>query len=275
MNVALEAGDHVIVHSPCYQSLTEVARALGCEVSLWKADEASGWALDLDRLRKLLQPRTRVVVINSPHNPTGYLMPQEDFEDLIKLSNHHGFLIFSDEVYRFLEYEEGAGLPALCDRDERGVSLGVMSKSFGLAGLRIGWIATRNKELLRDLTVFKDYTTICNSAPSEFLAALALRNRIPIIARNRHIIRDNLGLLNTFFQKHDERFTWTQPEAGPIAFPLLKKGDVVSLCRDLAEKAGVLLLPGTVYDEGYNHFRIGFGRADFPACLEQLEAYLS
>jgi aspartate/methionine/tyrosine aminotransferase len=275
MNVALEPDDHIIVHEPAYQSLAEVARSIGCRITPWTTDPAQNWRLDLNFLKDHLQPNTRVVVINCPHNPTGYLMSRNEFEDLIDLSREHGFIIFSDEVYRHLEYDPETRLPALCDRDDRGVSLGVMSKSFGLAGLRIGWIASRNRDLVNRMAAFKDYTTICNSAPSEYLATVALRHKDPIIERNLTLIKENLSRLRTFFNRHQDRLRWLPPPAGPIAFPeWLGANTVEDFCRDLLEKTGVLLLPGTLYRGNFQNFRIGFGRKNLPECIERFETYL-
>lgn len=206
MNVALSPGDHVIVHWPCYQSLAEVARSIGADVSEWRGDPGHGWELDLNVLKRLLTPRTRVVVVNFPHNPTGFLPESGFIHELSDLSERHGFLIFSDEVYRGLELDPCDRLPAAAELNDRAVSLGVMSKTFGLAGLRIGWVATRNARIFNDMAAFKDYTTICNSAPSEFLAAIALRNAGKIAEHNRRIIQDNLDLLDRFFAEHADRF---------------------------------------------------------------------
>ena len=276
MNVLLSRGDHMVVHWPGYQSLFEVARSIGCQVTQWITQPEDNWELDIHFLKQRLQPNTKVVVVNFPHNPTGYLMNKQQFKELITLSKEYGFLIFSDEVYRQLEYEENDRLPALCDVDNQGVSLGVMSKSFGLAGLRIGWIATKNAALLGQMAAFKDYTTICNSAPSEYLATLALRNKEQLLARNQKIIQENLKILDDFFAAHSNRFQWLSPKAGPIAFPkLLTSQDANTFCDDLVKKAGVLLMPGTCYDDRYkNHFRIGYGRKDMPECIEKLDTYL-
>ncbi|MGD8701564.1 MAG: aminotransferase class I/II-fold pyridoxal phosphate-dependent enzyme [Desulfosarcina sp.] len=274
MNVAVKPGDHVIVHAPYYQSLGEVARGVGAEVAEWPGDPTHGWQLDLDVLKATLTERTKVLVINFPHNPTGFLPTSTFVCQLSDLSNQHGFVIFSDEVYRGLELDPSDRLPALADINERAVSLGVMSKTYGLAGLRIGWIATRNASLFHELAAFKDYTTICNSAPSEFLATLALRHAETVATRNRRIIQDNLKRLDRFFNAHADRFSWYRPKAGSIAFPLLKKGSVEAFCADLVEKAGVLLLPGTLYGSGFNAFRIGFGRKNLPEALERFEAHL-
>ncbi len=276
MNVVLDKGDHAIVHFPCYQSLFEVARSIGCEVTAWQTREEDGWELDVDFLKRSIKSNTRAVIINAPHNPTGYLPSREKFRKIIDLSREHGFLIFSDEVYRFLEYDPADRLPALCDVDDNGLSLGVMSKSFGLPGLRIGWIATRNRELYNRMAAFKDYTTICNSAPSEFLSTIALKNREKIVERNLKIVRANLEVLNRFFDKRRDLFNWVAPKAGPIAFPSLKGDrDVDAFCRDLATTSGVLLLPGTLYDASSRNFRIGFGRSDLPECVQQLDQYLA
>jgi aspartate/methionine/tyrosine aminotransferase len=277
MNVLLAPGDHVIVHHPCYQSLVEVARSIGCDVTLWPSRKESDWTLDLEFLKRRLRPATRLVVINCPHNPTGYVMAAGEFEELVRLSQRHGFVIFSDEVYRLLEYQNHDRLPALCDVDGRGVSLGVMSKSFGLAGLRIGWIATQNRDLYERMAAFKDYTTICNSAPSEFLAAIALRHKDRLLGRNLEIIRSNLTMLNSFFDEYRDILGWVVPKGGPIAFPAFAQGiDAEAFCRGLVEEIGVLLLPGALYGDDYReHVRIGFGRRNMPQCLERLSHYLN
>jgi len=274
MNVALAPGDHLVVHSPCYQSLGEVARGIGAEVTPWQGDPRHGWCLDLEDLKRSLTARTRVVVVNFPHNPTGFLPDEAFLRELSDLSTAHGFLLFSDEVYRGLEHEPNDRLPSMVDLNEQAMALGVMSKTYGLAGLRIGWIVTRNRSLLREMAAFKDYTTICSSAPSEFLAELALRNRQPIVERNLGIINTNLDLLDRFFGSHSDRFDWDRPRAGSIAFPRLLKGKTDDFCRSLLEQAGVLLLPGTVFGPEYNTYRIGFGRADLPRALDRLDRFV-
>jgi len=274
MNVALKPGDQVIVHAPCYQSLAEVARGLGAEVTEWRGDPERAWELDLEVLKKALTGRTKVVVVNFPHNPTGFLPPAEFVHELSRLSESHGFTVFSDEVYRGLELDRSDRLPAFADINERSVSLGVLSKGYGLAGLRVGWIATCNERLFAELAAFKDYTTICNSAPSEFLAALALRHSEVIVERNLQIVRSNLDRLDRFFAAHEGLFLWQRPKAGPIAFPKLLRGSVDEFCSDLLNKTGVLLLPGTIYKSGQNSFRIGFGRRNLPESLEKFEEYI-
>jgi len=243
-------------------------------VTHWQAHEETGWSLDLDELKQHIRPNTKAVIINTPHNPTGHLMPPQVFQEIVHICRDQGIILFSDEVYRESEYRREDRLPAACDLGAHTVSLGVMSKTYGLAGLRIGWIATQNKDIYGRMAALKDYTTICNSAPSEFLAELALRHREKLVARNMGIITRNLTLLDQFFSRHDNRFAWHRPTAGAIGFPRLIGEDVNDFCKDLVEDAGVLLLPGTLYDDPGNHFRIGFGRQNFPDALARLEQYL-
>lgn len=275
MNVALDAGDHVIVHTPCYQSLHEVARSIGCEVSDWVTSDADNWELDLDWLESNIRPNTRAIVVNCPHNPTGYLMSPDKQADLIAIARKNDLWLFSDEVYRGLEHNPVDRLPAACDLYEKAISLGVMSKSYGLAGLRIGWLATRNRALYQQLATFKDYTTICNSAPSEYLSIIALRQRDQIVRRNMAIIHANLDLLDAFFAQHADVFHWQRPRACSTAFPRLRAGiSAQSFCLGAVEQQGVLLLPSSNYDYGDSHFRIGYGRQNMPQSLEHLEDYL-
>jgi len=229
----------------------------------------------LDELKKLIRPTTKLIVINTPHNPTGYLMSRADFASLNRFAQENNLLLFCDEVYRESEYDESTRLPAACDMGEHAVSLGVTSKTYGLAGLRIGWVATKNKKVYDAMASLKDYTTICNSAPSEFLAEVAMRNRQILIDRNLGIIKNNLGIMDEFFARHSSLFTWVRPQAGSMGFPKLLRGDIEEFCDKVVRKVGVLLLPGTTYDDTGNHFRVGLGRKNLPQAVQQLERYLS
>jgi aspartate/methionine/tyrosine aminotransferase len=186
-----------------------------------------------------------------------------------------GIHLLADEVYRFLETDERDRLLPGADAFPRGISLGVMSKSFAMAGLRIGWLATRDRELLDRCARFKDYTTICSAAPSEVLALIGLRARDRVLARSRRIVADNLALLRDFFRRRADRFSWIPPRGGSTAFPrLLGDTAVDEFTAKLVEAEGVLLLPGSQFGHPGNHFRLGFGREDLPQALERLEAYL-
>jgi len=275
MNVLLKKGDHIIVQFPAYQSLFEIANALGCEVTRWTMTDESDWELDLEFLVSNIRNNTKCLVLNFPHNPTGYLISKEKYKKIIEIAKQNDIYVFSDEVYRFLEYNEKDRLPPMCDLYDKSISLGVMSKSYGLAGLRIGWIASQNQSLLKQIASFKNYTTICNSALSEFFAILALKNKNIIVKRNLEIIKTNLNLLDIFFEKYDHFFQWIKPKAGSIAFPrIVGDKNIDEFCRDLLKSKGVLLMPSSNYDYGDRHFRIGFGRKNMPEALLKLEEYL-
>ena len=273
LNVLLGAGDHALVTWPGYQSLHEVARATGADVTLLPLRAEDGWQLDLAALTRALRPNTRVVVVNFPHNPTGALPARATFEALGQLCEARGIFLLSDEVYRLLEYAPEQRLPAAVEQGPHGVSLGVMSKAFGLAGLRVGWLALKDAALRERCAAFKDYTTLCNAAPSEVLALIALRAKEQVLARSRTLLAQNLALLDTFFARHAERFGWVRPCAGSVAFPRLLQGSADTFCEQLVQQEGVLLLPGSVYDFPGEHFRLGFGRSSMPEALARLERF--
>jgi aspartate/methionine/tyrosine aminotransferase len=273
-NVLLGPGDHAIVIRPAYQSLAEVAHAAGADVTRVDLREAEDWRLDPDEVRAALRPNTRLILVNEPQNPTGGLSDRPTFDRLVELAAEAGARLIVDEVYRFMEFDEADRLPAGADALEGGVSIGVMSKSFGLAGLRIGWVATRDRELLARLAAFKDYTTICASSPSEILALIALRARDRVLARNRAIVTANLPLLDSFFSRWAGTFEWVRPRGGTVGFPRLTADVPIDrFAEDLVRETGVLLLPGTVFADTGNHFRVGFGRSNMPLALERFETY--
>jgi aspartate/methionine/tyrosine aminotransferase len=274
-NVLLGPGDHAIVTWPGYQSLYEVGRATGADVTLHELREAEGWAIDVDVVRRQVQATTRLIVVNPPHNPTGMLPDRATFDGLVEIAQEAGAYLLVDEVYRFLEFDERDRLPAGADASSRGVSLGVMSKSFAMAGLRIGWLASRDRDLLARCAAFKDYTTICSSAPSEVLALIGLRARDAVLARSRSIIATNLDRLDAFFADWADRFAWVRPRGGSVGFPRVTVPGVAidAWSAGLVDAEGVLLLPGSQFGFGTNHFRLGFGRVDLPVALDRLEAY--
>jgi aspartate/methionine/tyrosine aminotransferase len=266
----------VIVISPAYQSLHEIARSIGCEVTPWLLKPVEfGWQLDLKQLEQSLTARTRLLVLNFPHNPSGYLPSPAEFTAIVHLARQHGLYIFSDEMYRLLEYDPAARLPSICEVYERGIALSGLSKSFALPGLRIGWLATQDHAWIERLLTYKDYTTICNSAPSEILAIIALQNAAAIVQRNLQIIRANLALAEPFFSAHAELFDWFRPQAGSVAFPRwLGSEPVEQFCQELLAQRGVMLVPGGLFGFTGNHFRLGLGRKNFGAALEQLGHFL-
>ena len=271
----LQPGDHVVVETPCYESALQVARSASADVTEWRRTAEDGWTYDLDTLESAMRPETKLVYVNTPHNPTGSLMPRAVLDRVVELCAERSAWLFCDEVYRELEHDPADRLPAACDLYERALSLGSMSKTYGLPGLRLGWLASRDRHALGRIVDLKHYTTICSSAPSELLSALALRHRSVLADRNRAIVLANLPLLDGFFGRHAERLSWVRPTASPIGFSRVHDlEDTTSFCEQLVAETGVLLLPGTVYDEP-GHVRIGFGRANMPEALGRFDEWIA
>ena len=273
--VVLHAGDEVIIQFPCYQSVQSLPESLGCKVLHWLVKQEDGKLFfDVNDLAKLITSKTKVIYLNTPHNPTGYHFTKNQQAEIIELARKQNMIIFCDEVYRELEHKEDYKLPAIADAYEHGFSLGVMSKAYGLPGLRIGWLASKNKKILDDVAMMKEYTTLSNSVPSEFLAAVALRNRHKILERNLQIVASNISLLDNFFHSYKYLFTWCKPIAGPIGFVKINIDiDDTAFAESVINKKSVMILPGDVYDyKGY--FRIGFGRKNMPEALHHFELYI-
>lgn len=251
---------------PNHQSFESIPLASGAEVEGLRLDPANGWAVDLDELEQMLRPNTSVVAVNFSNNPTGAMPDPATFERLIALCDAHGIAVLSDEVYRGLEAGGATPLPQAADLSAKAISLNVMSKSYGLPGLRIGWLATRRRDLLERLERRQHYTSICNSVPSEALATIALRNGEHLQARNRGIIAANVPRFESFFAAHGDLLEGETPLGGCVCFPRYLGADgVESFCQELVETAGVVLLPASIYASELaavpaDRFRIGVGR---------------
>jgi aspartate/methionine/tyrosine aminotransferase len=198
-----------------------VTIATGADVDALALRPEDDWALDLDALKRLLRPQTRLIAVNFPNNPTGALPDRQTFGRLVELCEERRIRLFSDEVFRGLELDPGRTLPQAADLSPTALSLNVMSKAYGLPGLRIGWLACRDRALLERLERRKHYTSICNAGPSEHLATIALGAADRIKARNRAIIAENLPIFDAFFARWPEHFTWQHPHGGCVSFPRL------------------------------------------------------
>ena len=279
MRVLLEPGDHAVVVVPNYQAAETVPLDI-CEVSGVELDADDGWRLDPEQLRAAIKPNTRLVSINFPNNPTGAVPSRDVFDAMVQICRERNIYLFSDEVYRLLELDPAKRLPQVADCYERGFSLNVMSKAYGLPGLRIGWIAGRDRDALARFDRYKHYLSICNSAPSEQLARIALAARDRILERNREILRANLIELDRFFADHADLFEWAHPQGGCVAYPKFTgRGGVENFCRRLVEEAGVLLLPASIYRSELmatpdDRFRIGCGRAGQSEGLDAMRRFI-
>ncbi|MBN1316326.1 MAG: aminotransferase class I/II-fold pyridoxal phosphate-dependent enzyme [Anaerolineales bacterium] len=275
MQTLLAPGDEVIVTFPGYQSLYELANAIGCRVIRWRLTPGHGqWELDPDFLRQQITSNTKLLVVNIPHNPTGYLPTREMWAEIIAIAEQHELIVFSDEMYRQLEHHPWSSLAPACDLYDGAISLFGLSKTYSLPGLRIGWLATRCDSVLQKMAELKDYTTICNSAPSEILGIIALRAREQIVQRNLEIIQSNLQITREVLRRHPDFFTWLEPQAGSTCFPMLDESLSGEHFADtLREQAGVMVVPGGLF-EYPRHFRIGLGRKNLPEALEKMESSL-
>jgi aspartate/methionine/tyrosine aminotransferase len=279
MKVLLNPGDHAIVITPNYQAAETVPLSI-CEVTGVPLDIDHDWDLDVDLLRAALRPNTKLISFNFPNNPTGKIIPRAVFDAIVEICRSRGIWLFSDEVYRLIERDPALRLPQAVDAYERGVSLNVMSKAYGLAGLRIGWLACKDRATLVRFEHYKHFLSICNSAPSEVLARIALKARQRILDRNRKVIRANLAVLDEFFADYRHLFDWREPDGGCVAFIRYKGAEGgEEFTRRLVEESGVLFLPSSIYRSELgpvpeNCLRVGFGRSHVPKGLVELRNWL-
>ena len=279
MHALLSEDDHAIVITPNYQSAETIPASI-CEVTGIALDPTNNWELDIDLVQHAIRPNTKLISFNFPHNPTGKVLAKHKLDELIEIARKYGIYIFSDEVYRLLERNNAIRLPQAADVYERALSLNVMSKSYGLPGLRIGWIASKDHKVLNDMERTKHYLSICNSAPSEVLSVIALHSREKILRRNRRLVADNLEYLDAFFANYPGLFDWTTPDGGCIGYPRYQGEEgVEQFCKTLVQKSGVLLIPASVYGSALtktpkDHFRIGFGRANMIEGLNVMQDHI-
>ena len=279
MQTLLEPEDEVIALRPAYDALSNVARHLCREVLPWNLIAGRDcWELDFDQLESMIGTQTRMIVVNFPHNPTGYVPSNYDFDRLISLSRKHNIWLFCDEIYRGLEF--GPTIPSAADLYERAIVLSGLSKTYGLPGLRAGWVVIRNAELRDELINWKHYTTICPAGPTEFLAHKALLVKDQLAARSKATIQQNLKLCDAFFDRFQDHFTWRRPKAGSVAFVELNLSQIgfdsaTSYCHHLAQNHGMVLLPGKCLGFEDNFVRFGLGRSNFKTALESFAEVIS
>lgn len=277
--VLLDKHTHAIVITPNYQSHETLPLAI-CEATGVPLDPEDNWSLDIDRVAAAIRPNTKLLTMNFPHNPTGAILSRDRFDALIALCRKHGIFILHDEIFNGLGASGTKHLPFVADVYEKGLSLGVMSKSYGLPGLRIGWIAAQDEELLARMERMKHYLSICNSGPSERIALIALKNRDKLLARNCAIIDENIPKWEAFFTRHPDLFDWRRPDGSCMAYPRYKGPEgVETFARRLVEESGVLVLPSSIYRSELgmvprDRFRIGLGRSGLDKGLAALEAHV-
>jgi len=273
----LSPGDEVIALTPAYDALINMFEHVVGEggVRRWGFTATpTGWVLDLDRLRGLITTRTKLLVVNFPHNPTGYLPSVAQLEAIVGLAEAHGLWLFCDEMYHGLVHSGTPPIPSSADLSGHVVVLSGLSKTYGLPGLRTGWLVVQDAALRESILNWKFYTSICPPAPSEFLAQAAWKVRDALRERSIKQIEHNLRLAEDFFARWPELFVWRRPMAGSTALVGMNVPSVTAYAERLASEAGVLIHPATTLGYDDRHMRMGFGRAGFGEALAQFEAYL-
>ena len=279
MKCILNKNDHAIVITPNYQSSETLPRSI-CEVTGIGLNPNNNWDLDIQKIIDSIKPNTRLISINFPHNPTGKIISMDTLYDLISIAREKNIYLFNDEIYRLMERDSSKRLIQVSDLYEKGISLNAMSKSYGMPGLRIGWIASKDHDLLDKMEKMKHYLSICNSAPSEILAIIALNSRKNILDRTLKIVTKNLNILNKFFLEYENLFDWKEPDGGCVGYPKYKGEDGADVfCENLIKEESILLLPSSVYMSDIlkspeNHFRIGYGRKNMPEALELVKKFI-
>ena len=270
----LKPQDQVQVVLPIFEPLALIAESIGADVksvSLTGSKKQS-WKLNVNELLSAIHASTILTAINFPHNPTGAMIKIDELNQIVGQCANNDSWLFSDEVFRGLEYQKIDQLPPVATMYEKGISLGVMSKAYGLGGVRVGWIACQNKKLIQRLLEIKHFLSICNGRADELLALIALNHADDLLSHNRETIKKNLKLLNNT-DSLNSIVNWHQPLAGCVAYPEWLGGADASLfATELIQKKELMVIPGNCFLEANQCFRIGFGRKDFPEVFEHFLA---
>ena len=276
MEELLEPGDRAVVLGPCYDALHNIPAHVSGNVEYWMLEPVEGgWALDFDKLDALLKPPTKLLVVNFPQNPTGFLPTEAQFFQILERVREKGLWLFSDEMYRGLELDGASMLPSAADHYERAIVLSGLSKTYGLPGLRFGWLVARDRELYGNLLNWKYYTSICPPAPSETLAMAAFEARDKLVEYNLRRLHSNVALADAFFAQRQGFFEWRRPQAASVALVGVDVPSAKEYCHTLAKEAGIVLLPSSFLGYGDTHVRFGFGRDSFGASLAAYEKHLA
>ena len=274
----LHSGDHAIVVTPSYQSLEEGALLAGAAVTRVALSPDDDWNLDVSAVEAAIKTNTKYIAFNDPHNPSGALMSLATKQALIALAEQHDLLIFSDEVYRLLELDPGERSPSMAELSKKTIALSTMSKPWGAGGTGIGWVVCQDLEICAKLLKAQHIYAVCFSRAGEIQAMMAIRSRDEIIARNMQIIRQNLGLLDQYFDANTDLFEWVRPKAGGTGFVKFK-GPLTGneLAARLLER-GILVFPPSIFDCEEllgQYFRIGFSRTTMPAALQAFQLFIN
>ncbi|HEM4279504.1 TPA: aminotransferase [Streptococcus suis] len=267
----IEPGDHVISLYPTYQQLYDIPKSLGAEVDLWQIEEENGWLPDLEKLRQLIRPNTKMICINNANNPTGAVMDRAYLEELAEIADEVGAYILSDEVYRSFS---GLDVPSIIDVYDKGIAVNSLSKTYSLPGIRVGWVAANHQvtDILRD---YRDYTMICAGVFDDMVAQLALASRKEILKRNRRILEENLAILDQWIEE-EPLVSYIRPAVVSTSFvKIAVEMPMEEFCLQLLQEYGVLLVPGNRFErEGYVRLGYACEQETLIKGLEKLSQFL-
>jgi aspartate/methionine/tyrosine aminotransferase len=275
MRALLKPDDTVVAQSPLFQTLHSIARHSGCNVKEWRPADELSCLFDVSDLAAICDESTKLIVINFPHNPTGQTISEFELRRIVGIAQAVDAMLFSDEVFRLLELAPYQTLPAACDLYEKAVSVAGLSKPFGLAGLRIGWIVTKCDEIRSAAKRYRYNTVGVTNTPCQWLACRALRRKDEVLARNRAMISANLDRLEAFVETHNETLKLFRPKAGTMAVVEQRtKLTSTELCERILDEERLFLIPGKPLGMPDRVLRFGLGMSDFPLGLERFDRFL-
>ena len=268
----IQPGDHVIAEYPSYQQLYDIPKSLGAEVDFWHIHEEANWYPDINELKKLIRPDTKMICLNNANNPTGTILDKKFLEQVVEIAKSVGAYVLVDEVY--LPLDDPTKFTSIIDLYDKGIATNSLSKTYSVPGIRIGWTAT-NSELADLFRKFRDYTMICGGVFNDLLATYVLRHRDQVLARNRKLVFGNLKIYQEWIE-HEDRASVVMPQAVSTSFPKLDVPvDIHTFCENLLKDEGVLLVPGDAFDTP-KHVRLGYcaPKATLKEGLKRLSSYL-
>ena len=276
MRALLRPGDEIVVQMPSYQSLSVIAKEIGCSIIEYRTSFEEDWNFDLIKLQSKITTKTKMLVLNYPHNPTGACLLNEDMEIIAQMCREYDLYLVSDEVYRFLKIDTIYSDGSFADLYDKAIAIGSFSKTFAAPGLRLGWVAVKSPGILSRILTYRHFTSTCSNLPCQYIANEIMKKKDIIIKRNNDIILNNAELLNQFIARYPDIFDYVPPKGATMAYVRLHDGtSAADFCEEVLEKTGVLIVPSSVLDDNYEYLRIGLGRKNFHECLERLNDYLT
>ena len=271
----ISPGDRVVSIMPTYQQLYSIPESYGADVQILHLSKENNYLPDLKKLRRLVTPKTKMICINNPNNPTGALMSEQILREIVEIARSADAWILCDEVYRHLSQEDG-WCPSIVDLYEKGISVSSMSKVFSLAGLRLGWIATHDMSVVKSCLSHRDYNLVSCGVFDEMLAAVALKHRDKLLERSRKIVRENLQILDDWVGS-EPHVSYVKPKAGTTALVYYDL-DISSyeFCEEMYKKTGAFVTPGDCFEVPHS-MRIGYayGKQDLIDGLKAISEYIA